>query len=117
MFHPGTSNEALSCPKCSAVAFRTIETRRNKYKAIRRRRKCTECDYRLTTYEVTQSFYEETIFFRKIAEQILNKFGAGSTGAPGCDTCQFNMGHKCNFEFPEYGTDEAEDCTFYKAET
>jgi len=114
MFKPGTSNEALSCPKCKAVAFKTIETRRNKYKAIRRRRECAECGYRLTTYEVSQAFYEEVIFFRKIAEQIMKRKFNPLAESP-CGSCGYNLNGRCNFDFPEFDTEDAADCSFNTA--
>lgn len=42
----------MKCPFCQAVDTRVIDTRTSgEGFAIRRRRECTECEYRFTTYE------------------------------------------------------------------
>jgi transcriptional repressor NrdR len=40
----------VNCPRCDS-ATRTLETRRVPDGAVRRRRECTSCDHRFTTYE------------------------------------------------------------------
>jgi transcriptional repressor NrdR len=40
----------VNCPRCDS-ATRTLETRRVPDGAVRRRRECTECGHRFTTYE------------------------------------------------------------------
>lgn len=42
----------MKCPKCSRIESKVIDSRAVKEDtAIRRRRECTECGYRFTTYE------------------------------------------------------------------
>lgn len=46
----------MTCPKCNAKA-RVIETRcEDDY--VRRRRVCSECNYRFFTVEVDEDYYE-----------------------------------------------------------
>lgn len=46
----------MTCPKCNAKA-RVIETRcEDDY--VRRRRVCSECNYRFFTVEIDEDFYE-----------------------------------------------------------
>jgi transcriptional repressor NrdR len=40
----------VNCPRCDASTA-ILETRRAEGNAVRRRRRCTECGYRFTTYE------------------------------------------------------------------
>jgi transcriptional repressor NrdR len=46
----------MNCPKCGAEykAVRVIDTRPSSEFGVRRRRACTACGYRFTTYEITQ---------------------------------------------------------------
>ncbi|MBR4396161.1 MAG: transcriptional repressor NrdR [Eubacteriaceae bacterium] len=42
----------MKCPKCGCVESRVLDSRPfDNYNAIRRRRECTECKFRFTTYE------------------------------------------------------------------
>ena len=46
----------MKCPKCSCIESKVIDSRpAEDFKAIRRRRECTECKYRFTTYERLES--------------------------------------------------------------
>lgn len=46
----------MQCPKCKNTDTKVIDSRdANDGKAIRRRRSCTECEYRFTTFETIAS--------------------------------------------------------------
>ena len=46
----------MKCPKCQNEEFKVLESRVNKAEnSIRRRRVCTTCDFRFTTYEKIES--------------------------------------------------------------
>lgn len=42
----------MICPKCGAD-MRVVDTRAAENDSVRRRRACTGCSFRLTTYEIT----------------------------------------------------------------
>lgn len=49
----------MTCPKCNARA-RVIETRcEDDY--VRRKRVCSECNYRFFTVEIDEDFYERLV--------------------------------------------------------
>lgn len=45
----------MKCPFCGSEGFRTIETRNSRNNTIRRRRECTNCGKRFTTYEYIEA--------------------------------------------------------------
>lgn len=44
----------MVCPKCNSDSCLVIDSRSSKNNSIRRRRECTHCGYRFTTYEKTE---------------------------------------------------------------
>ena len=49
------SLHATECPKCHATASRVVESRRRKiFSGFRRRRECSECNYRYWTVETLE---------------------------------------------------------------
>ena len=44
----------MRCPKCNSVRLSVIDSRSAPDNEIRRRRKCRNCGYRFSTYEMTQ---------------------------------------------------------------
>lgn len=47
----------MTCPKCLSANSICIDSRITKENSIRRRRRCADCDYRWTTYEVSDEDY------------------------------------------------------------
>lgn len=111
------------CPACNVCSFRTTQTVRTLV-ATRRRKECDSCNYKLTTHEVHDDFFQQAkrnkaliqklkIFFDKnelwvaaddtslvVAEESENK----------CPTCIHNNAGTCSFDFPEYNTIDSFDC-------
>lgn len=112
------------CPKCNEPRLQTIETVKGQ-QSTRRRRKCQACGHRVTTHEVSVEFFEQakkSIFFMTQIERMFRSkshlvditTNARSSDSI-CDDCQFNVeGRFCNFEFPEYNTEDSYDCNHYK---
>jgi|DEB0MinimDraft_6_1074348.scaffolds.fasta_scaffold02698_2 hypothetical protein len=81
------------CFKCNEFAIKIIHTSVNDLSHRLRRKECTNCNYRFTTYEVSKEDYEN----------FTNK-------KPLCNECPQNTGSKCGLDLPEYMTQEAYDC-------
>jgi transcriptional repressor NrdR len=45
----------MTCPFCSSEEFKTLETRESLQNTIRRRKECTTCGKRFTTYEYVET--------------------------------------------------------------
>ena len=45
----------MKCPYCSSEDFRTLETRDSSENTTRRRKECTKCNRRITTYEYIET--------------------------------------------------------------
>jgi transcriptional repressor NrdR len=45
----------MKCPFCSSEEFKTLETRESLQNTIRRRKECTTCGKRFTTYEYVET--------------------------------------------------------------
>lgn len=46
----------MKCPKCNCIESKVLDSRPSAdYSSIRRRRECTECHFRFTTYEVVET--------------------------------------------------------------
>lgn len=43
----------MKCPKCEKPGVRVTDSRQSEETVVRRRRKCHECGYTFTTYEIT----------------------------------------------------------------
>lgn len=108
------------CPKCSEVGFATQESRKTR-DAVRRRRVCPNCDYRVTTYEVDQSWYREAQRNRDIVSKLRAALRLEAEEAPkesehseaSCSMCSFMSERGCFFDFPEAGDGFATECSQY----
>ena len=98
----GTKRRARSlkskerCFKCGDLSIKIIHTSVNGQNHRLRRKECTSCGERLTTYEIPSEQYEEGL-------KPKNK-------EPLCHNCELNTGSKCSLGLPEYMTSEAYDC-------
>ncbi len=112
------------CPKCNEPRLQTIEPVKGE-KSTRRRRKCQACGHRVTTHEVSVDFFEQAKKSMLFMDQVKRLFEGKlslvhtqpeciSIGCK-CNSCQFNIkGKFCNFELPEYDTDDSFDCNHYQ---
>lgn len=123
------------CPRCSKQGWYVIETRPTSNKGIgkkirRRRRRCSDCGFRDTTYEIPDFMYRQMLKDRKTVEDIAKAedFSKTSTtnGKPAfktptveesfvdCDNCRFNTGSSCSFGLADYQTFDARDCVNFQ---
>ena len=112
------ANWPINCSRCGANAVKVLETRPNRA-AVRRRKHCTKCGYRETTYEISQEQFKELKTVAKLREVLLGvgKAAPARRSAPviECFMCQHWTGRACDFEFPEAGGRFAEECSMYGA--
>lgn len=117
------TDEASACPNCGHFSFYVIESRPNK-DGKRRRRSCSKCKHRETTYEINETIYKELKLAKAQIEKIYKTLLINSeiSVAPVskeesiilCKTCSLNSGGKCDLDLPEYDTEEASDCNYHK---
>ena len=125
MIEPGftTVNQPLpTCPNCGASALRTIESKQSKV-AQRRRKKCDNCGYRITTHEVNDDYFQGAKQALAILANMRKLLGTPGISTPQpivesnpipCITCLHNSKNKCSFGFPEFDTEDAIDCNQYQ---
>lgn len=113
------------CPVCKTGELKTIDSRTNDL-STRRRKKCSDCGYRLTTHEVSAEFFEEAKNNKIIIKNVINSLGikalAESTEPVEipCESCCHQVKSAktgewcCDLGFPEYDTAEAVDCSCYR---
>ena len=122
-------HQTSRCPECGKRGWYVLETRPTSYKGVgkdirRRRRRCSHCGHRDTTYEIPDFMYRQMLEDRKIVDEIAKSFGfknkpAFKTSAVDesnvdCDDCRFNDGERCSFGLPEYGTFDCRDCVNFQ---
>jgi predicted RNA-binding Zn-ribbon protein involved in translation (DUF1610 family) len=113
------SNEP-HCPECGEPTLATRESRKTR-EATRRRRICSVCGFRHTTYEVSQTWYREAQRNRDIVSKLQEVMGAGlqtklkktKTSRASCLMCTFMTDRGCSFGFPEAGDEFATECSQY----
>jgi DNA-directed RNA polymerase subunit RPC12/RpoP len=97
-----------------------LEKRPNRA-AVRRRKHCSACGHRETTYEISQKQFKEWKTIEKLGAQ-LREVLLGKSQKPAvaandsgikCPTCRHWSGKGCDFEFPEAGGKFAEECSMY----
>lgn len=114
------------CPACNVCSFRTTQTVRTLV-ATRRRKECDSCNYKLTTHEVLDDFFQQAkrnkaliqklkIFFDKneaweMPEDTPLVVSKEEDTENKCPTCIHNKVGTCSFDFPEYDTNDSFDCT------
>jgi hypothetical protein len=125
--------ETLSpCPACKALSLSVIETRKTSV-STRRRKKCKECGYKLTTHEVSEEYFQEAKINCMLISKVRNamelvpavKEVEETTLPPApiedlsveeeyqCYKCAHMVNNSCTLGIPEFNTDEANDCIYY----
>lgn len=113
-----------SCPSCKQPMLKVIESRKTK-ESTRRRKECQNCKYRVTTHEVSAKFFQQAknnawlvwdilrLVHQNHPSPVLQFTSAEATCK--CNDCNYNInGKRCNFDFPEYDTDDSFDCNHYE---
>jgi len=113
-----TSPKSNICSYCHKGTLKVLESRNATALSRRRRYECQVCSKRSSTYEVSESFFDEAIENRRLIAGIRKivfsdnelkeqKFAC-------CDTCEFNEGSYCDKDIPEYNTNESYDCNYFQ---
>lgn len=108
------------CPSCGEMGLATRESRKTR-EATRRRRVCSICGFRHTTYEVSQVWYREAQRYREIVAKLEEVMGLEFNGnlnktkpsRASCLMCTFMTDRGCSFGFPEAGDEFATECSQY----
>lgn len=107
------------CPSCGELRLQTIESRPTG-QATRRRKECDACGFRITTYEVSSEFFEESKRNQQIISKISKALGLVPNQYilaedPKCGDCFYNANNRCSFDLPEYNTEDSYDCIHFKS--
>jgi hypothetical protein len=107
------------CPACNLQSLRTTQTVRTLV-SVRRRKECDSCDYKFTTHEVQDDFFQQAKQNQALIQKLETFFNVKATatiplevieeGENKCPTCFHNFKGKCMFSFPEYDTHDSFDC-------
>ena len=122
------AESAPSCPKCAKGRMFVIEIRKTPI-AMRRRRQCSECQYRMTSYEIEQAIFEDFKKAKESMTKILKTLeltpsltpvveplpaSIETAGEVPCYDClNFRKLYGCSFDFPEALTEEANGCIHF----
>jgi len=106
------------CPACGSRLINIIESRSTK-NHHRRRKECTDCKHRYTTYEVSSHWYQEAQENARLRSALTKELAIApavslvpSQPIP-CGTCTHACAAACGFGFAEFGTLEAVGCVSY----
>jgi transcription elongation factor Elf1 len=97
-----------ACPECDRLKLFVLETRASGA-ATRRRRACSACGYRFTTYEITADKYK--LLKNK------NKPKPKPSTKPlksNCRACLHWESSRCSLDIPEAGGWFADECNFFQ---
>lgn len=115
--------QAAICPVCKQQTAITLESRSNKDASRRRRRACTECDHRYTTYEVDENFYRTAIINQRAIDKIIkclnldrSSFVNNDLVVHDCSDCVHMRSYGCSFDFPDAGGAFANECSMFEHE-
>lgn len=109
------------CPKCRQQTCITIESRINKDNSRRRRKECSECKHRYTTYEVSEHFYKCSNLNQRRVDTITKCLNLSSSTQSAydlpdstCDDCVHMCSYGCSFDFPDAGGAFATECSMFQ---
>jgi hypothetical protein len=110
MYH--SLSAAVPCPKCGKHTLDVIESRPSG-ESRRRRKLCRSCGHRLGTREVSESWYAQALSDRALLDRLRADLCrvAPVQDADPCQDCVHRIRDTCDLGFPEFGTDEAADCS------
>lgn len=103
--------EPSKCPKCSERSLSVKESRsagQLKTYLRRRRKVCTYCGYKTTTYEITAEEYEEYLHNKKLIDKLKDTLIIKEKRS--CYQCTHYYANSCRLEIPEL---DAEECSYF----
>jgi hypothetical protein len=107
------------CSVCGTFALQIIESRK-KANYVRRRKECTSCGSRVTTYELSAEHYKELEECKARLEnvlRVLDTYLGKLTTDPKvtCRNCIYmKPDGECDLGFPEAGGTFAAECSSYR---
>jgi hypothetical protein len=118
------------CPACNLLSLRTTQTVRTLV-ATRRRKECDSCNYKVTTHEVFDDFFQQAKRNKALIQKLKIFFDKNESGIIAddisvvvseetenkCPTCIHNNAGMCSFDFPEYDTNDSFDCANFLTNT
>lgn len=108
-----TFRQRVECPACKKDGLFVLESRKSGT-TTRRRKECSYCRHRETTYELFQDEYFEL----KKTHTLFGKFKALIESATVenvmCSQCKHMDRLGCAFEFPEAGGNFAAECSMFE---
>ena len=101
------SREALpnACPSCGSLALFVIESRPLSNGGRRRRKRCSRCAEKFTTYEISQEEYKALRRGTRVTREPKPKLS--------CQDCPHWEATGCGLGFPEAGGIFAAECSCY----
>ena len=120
-----------ACTKCRENTV-TILSSKKTPTSQRRRKHCTFCDYRFTTHEISEEQFKEQTKALAVVKKFKDLLNVTTETIPSldeehepvipgnnvyeikCHTCANAHFYGCEFNFPEYNTEEAFDCLQYQ---
>ena len=105
------TREPSKCPICSQRTFTVTESRTpgsTKTYLRRRRKRCTHCGHKDTTYEITAKEYEEYLVNKKLINKL--KTTLNTKEKISCHQCTHYYANSCRLEIPEL---DAEECSYF----
>jgi len=106
------------CPQCGEHRLQIIESRTTAL-STRRRKECDACGFRVTTHEVSSTFFEEAKNNQQVILKISKALGLIPKPnlleeQPKCVDCFYSTDKRCSFDLPEYNTEDSYDCVHFK---
>ena len=111
----GRTKRGNKCPSCGASNVYVLESRRAS-NGTRRRKKCSSCGWRATTYEIDASRFQRLLDMERVIttlQPLLDSLPPAKESK--CDDCKFNDSSACNHGLPEFQSEESHDCIYFQA--
>ena len=111
----GRTKRGNKFPSCGASNVYVIESRRSS-NGTRRRKKCSSCGWRATTYEIDASRFQRLLDMERVIttlQPLLDSLPPAKESK--CDDCKFNDSSACNHGLPEFQSEESHDCIYFQA--
>lgn len=108
------------CPHCGSNKLFVLESRPAS-EGTRRRKRCSACNYRSTSYEIDGSRFKALIAIEQemaalvtAIQPLMNKVVVSQSTQTRCNDCIFNQNNRCSHDIPEYQGEESYDCFYFK---
>ena len=110
----GRTKRGNKCPSCGASNVYVIESRRSS-NGTRRRKKCSSCGWRATTYEIDASRFQRLLDMERVIttlQPLLDSLPPAKESK--CDDCKFKQ-QRMQPRTPEFQSEDSHDCIYFQA--